>query len=153
MTTIAVFLPLVFVKGIAGQLFKDQALTVTFTLLVSLFIALTLVPMLMSLGSKKSFSMSNNDPEYQSKTKIGAGLRRGRKFIFNNLLDYLVYAIKFAVKIISLAMRYLLYIPSKFINIVFNGLSLILLRLNNYICKEQKNQKLNQWILVLSNSK
>jgi HAE1 family hydrophobic/amphiphilic exporter-1 len=44
LTTIAVFFPLVFVEGIAGQLFKDQALTVTFALLVSLVVALTLIP-------------------------------------------------------------------------------------------------------------
>jgi hydrophobic/amphiphilic exporter-1 (mainly G- bacteria), HAE1 family len=48
LTTIAVFLPLVFVEGIAGQLFRDQALTITYSLLVSLFIAITLIPMLAS---------------------------------------------------------------------------------------------------------
>jgi HAE1 family hydrophobic/amphiphilic exporter-1 len=46
LTTMAVFFPLVFVKGIAGQLFGDQALTVTFALGASLLIALTLIPML-----------------------------------------------------------------------------------------------------------
>lgn len=44
LTTVAVFFPLVFVEGIAGQLFKDQALTVTFALLISLVVALTLIP-------------------------------------------------------------------------------------------------------------
>jgi HAE1 family hydrophobic/amphiphilic exporter-1 len=46
LTTVAVFLPLVFVSGIAGQLFRDQALTVTFAQLLSLLASLTLVPML-----------------------------------------------------------------------------------------------------------
>ncbi|RUO72591.1 AcrB/AcrD/AcrF family protein [Pseudidiomarina sediminum] len=46
LTTMAVFFPLVFVEGLAGQLFADQALTVTFSLLASLFVALTLIPML-----------------------------------------------------------------------------------------------------------
>ena len=46
LTTMAVFFPLVFVQGIAGQLFSDQALTVTFALAVSLVVALTLIPML-----------------------------------------------------------------------------------------------------------
>ena len=46
LTTIAVFLPLAFVEGIAGQLFRDQALTVTFALLASLVLAFTLIPML-----------------------------------------------------------------------------------------------------------
>ncbi|MDX3774135.1 efflux RND transporter permease subunit [Chromatiaceae bacterium AAb-1] len=44
LTTVAVFFPLVFVEGIAGQLFRDQALTVTFALLISLVVALTLIP-------------------------------------------------------------------------------------------------------------
>ncbi|MFQ6102815.1 MAG: efflux RND transporter permease subunit [Candidatus Glassbacteria bacterium] len=52
LTTVAVFFPLVFVKGIAGQLFRDQALTVTFSLLASLAVALTLIPMLASLQKK-----------------------------------------------------------------------------------------------------
>jgi HAE1 family hydrophobic/amphiphilic exporter-1 len=51
LTTVAVFLPIVFVEGIAGQLFKDQALTVTISLLASLAVALTVVPMLSALGS------------------------------------------------------------------------------------------------------
>ncbi|QBL09076.1 efflux RND transporter permease subunit [Rheinheimera sp. D18] len=44
LTTVAVFFPLVFIEGIAGQLFRDQALTVTFALLASLVVALTLIP-------------------------------------------------------------------------------------------------------------
>ena len=48
LTTICVFVPIVFVEGIAGQLFGDQALTVTFSLVVSLIVALTLIPMLAS---------------------------------------------------------------------------------------------------------
>ncbi len=48
-TTICVFVPIVFVEGIAGQLFRDQALTVTYSLVASLFVALTLIPMLASL--------------------------------------------------------------------------------------------------------
>ncbi len=49
LTTVAVFFPLVFVQGVAGQLFRDQALTITFAMLVSLAVAMTLIPMLASL--------------------------------------------------------------------------------------------------------
>ncbi|MBS0431016.1 MAG: efflux RND transporter permease subunit [Proteobacteria bacterium] len=52
LTTVAVFLPLVFVQGIAGQLFRDQALTVTFAMLISLVVAMTLIPMLASLQGR-----------------------------------------------------------------------------------------------------
>ena len=48
LTTICVFVPIVFVEGIAGQLFGDQAITVTFSLIVSLLVALTIIPMLAS---------------------------------------------------------------------------------------------------------
>ena len=52
LTTMAVFIPLVFVDGIAGQLFRDQALTVSFALAASLIVALTLIPTLASRQKK-----------------------------------------------------------------------------------------------------
>lgn len=48
LTTIAVFFPMVFASGISGQLSRGLALTVSFALLSSLFIALTIIPMLAS---------------------------------------------------------------------------------------------------------
>lgn len=60
MTTIAVFLPLGFIGGIVGVMFRPFALTVTFALLASLVVALTVVPILarvfvgrMQLGRRK----------------------------------------------------------------------------------------------------
>src|SRR6056297_99630 len=46
LTTIAVFLPIVFVEGITSTIFKELAMTVTFSLISSLGVALTLIPML-----------------------------------------------------------------------------------------------------------
>ena len=58
LTSVAVFFPMVFVSGIAGQLFRDQALTVTFAQLISLMVGITLVPMLTAwrarLGDKET---------------------------------------------------------------------------------------------------
>lgn len=48
-TTVSVFLPIVFVEGIAGQLFRDLAVTVCFSLLASLLASLTLIPALVAL--------------------------------------------------------------------------------------------------------
>jgi len=48
MTTIAVFLPIVFVEGVAGQIFGDLALSVVFSLLASLAVALLFVPMVVA---------------------------------------------------------------------------------------------------------
>ncbi|MBN1466866.1 efflux RND transporter permease subunit [candidate division KSB1 bacterium] len=46
LTTIAAFLPILFIRGIAGQLFRDQAFAVACSLLASLPTALTLIPVL-----------------------------------------------------------------------------------------------------------
>lgn len=48
LTNIAVFLPLAYVHGIAGQLFRDQSFAIAFALLASLLVAFALLPMLAS---------------------------------------------------------------------------------------------------------
>ncbi len=45
---VAVFLPLIFIEGISGTLFRETAITLTFAIVVSSFVALTLSPMLAS---------------------------------------------------------------------------------------------------------
>lgn len=52
LTTVAVFLPMIFVVGVAGQLFKELAFTVIFSLLASLVIALSLIPRLTAIKGK-----------------------------------------------------------------------------------------------------
>jgi HAE1 family hydrophobic/amphiphilic exporter-1 len=47
-TTIVVFLPIVYLHGASGEMFRDQAWTVAFSLLSSLFVALLVIPMLVS---------------------------------------------------------------------------------------------------------
>jgi len=71
LTTIAVFIPIVFVEGIAGQLFRDQALTVTFSLIMSLIVSFTLIPMLASLGKSKQ----NKGNEKSNKLPIPAKIK------------------------------------------------------------------------------
>lgn len=53
LTTIVVFLPIVYIQGAAGELFKEQAWTVSFSLLSSLFVAILLMPMLASRYVRK----------------------------------------------------------------------------------------------------
>jgi len=52
LTTVAVFLPFAFVTGIAGQIFKQLSLTITFSLAASILVAITLVPVLLSFSPK-----------------------------------------------------------------------------------------------------
>ncbi len=63
LTTVAVFLPIIFVEGIAGQIFRDQALTVTASLVVSLIVALTLIPMLSAFGNRPKEEVTTNAVE------------------------------------------------------------------------------------------
>jgi HAE1 family hydrophobic/amphiphilic exporter-1 len=93
LTTIAVFFPLVFVQGIAGQLFRDQALTVTFSLLASLVVAITLIPMLSSIGGEKKplEPLELKEP----RTKFGRGLRALRMFLFYTIPTAITRLFKF----------------------------------------------------------
>jgi HAE1 family hydrophobic/amphiphilic exporter-1 len=81
LTTVCVFLPIIFVQGIAGQLFNDQALTVTFSLIASLLVALTLIPMLSSMAIRidetantASESTASTSRFGKWRQKFGAGL-------------------------------------------------------------------------------
>jgi HAE1 family hydrophobic/amphiphilic exporter-1 len=112
LTTIAVFFPLVFVEGIAGQLFRDQALTVTFSLLASLVVAITLIPMLSSLiGYEKKQSEKLELPE--PKTKFGRGLRAIRLFLFYTVPVAVVKGVGFVVKLFGKLFGLLFYLPIK----------------------------------------
>ena len=60
LTTVAVFIPLVFIKGIAGQMFSEQALAITIVLFTSYFITITIVPVYYWWWYKRSKSFRSN---------------------------------------------------------------------------------------------
>ncbi|OGG05943.1 MAG: hypothetical protein A3F83_05085 [Candidatus Glassbacteria bacterium RIFCSPLOWO2_12_FULL_58_11] len=63
LTTVCVFLPIIFVTGVAGQLFTDQSLTVTYSLVASLLVALTLIPVMSSgFSGGRTFGASQTPP-------------------------------------------------------------------------------------------
>lgn len=53
LTTVAVFVPVIFITGLIGQIFTEFALTISFSLIASLVVALTVIPMLASRMLKK----------------------------------------------------------------------------------------------------
>ncbi|UCH93631.1 MAG: efflux RND transporter permease subunit [Candidatus Aminicenantes bacterium] len=73
LTTIAVFFPIVFVEGIAGQIFGDLSLAVVFSLLASLMVSLFFIPMLASRKFKKTtdFSLRKFAFEFEKEHTIG----------------------------------------------------------------------------------
>ncbi len=68
LTSIAVFFPMVFVEGVAGQMFGDLGLTVVFSLLASLAVALFLIPM---LASRQWFGERAKQPVRAVLTSLG----------------------------------------------------------------------------------
>lgn len=109
LTTVAVFFPLVFVDGIAGQLFRDQALTVTFSLLASLVVAVTLIPMMSSLGSKKKeyAPLELKEP----RTGFGRILRAIRLFLFYTIPSIITKGIRYIVGAVAWVFSKLFAIP------------------------------------------
>jgi len=75
LTTIAVFFPMVFAKGITGKLTQGLALSITFALLASLFVALTIVPMVASLLFK-----ANKNQNAGGKTERKIEFEKARNF-------------------------------------------------------------------------
>ena len=67
LTTIAVFLPIVFTGGLAAMIFKEFALSISIALISSLAVALTMVPML----SSKLVSVKNLESEEEQEKKHG----------------------------------------------------------------------------------
>ena len=81
LTTIIVFLPIIYLHGAAGALFKEQAWTVAFSLVSSLFVALVVIPMLCSrllTGTRPMASTIGHAPRYAA---LLAGLLHRRGFV------------------------------------------------------------------------
>jgi len=69
LTTIAVFLPVIFMQAEAGQLFRDIAIAVTFAVALSLFVSVSVIPMF----SKQLFTLSQRKQQtVKSKSYLGA---------------------------------------------------------------------------------
>ena len=114
LTTIAVFFPMVFISGVAGQLFSDQALTVTFALIFSLIVALTLIPMLASLGARSRY----DDDDYDAPV---SWFTRGIAFVVR-MLGFVFFAIRKLFWVILWVPTWLLQRFYKMIARIYPGL-------------------------------
>jgi len=114
LTTISVFLPVIFLHGVIGQLFKDQALTVTFALFSSLLVSLTLLPMF----SSRKLELRREKQDIERKTKK---IRLEQKNEKKKILSYFIH--------LYLALRWLLYFNLKIVYFVFKFFSSFALQL------------------------
>lgn len=88
LTTVAVFAPIVFVTGLTRQLFTDLVLTVAYSLLASLIVALTLVPAMASGTMIKTRETSG-----KLHTKIVAAYERSLAFVLSHKAPALILAV------------------------------------------------------------
>ena len=81
LTTVCVFLPIVFVEGITRQLFVDMALTITYSLMASLIVALTLVPAMSQRMLRRV-----REPKKKGEGKILKTYERSLRFVLRHKL-------------------------------------------------------------------
>ncbi|MGB3561610.1 MAG: efflux RND transporter permease subunit [Thermoanaerobaculia bacterium] len=94
LTTVAVFLPVVFLQGIAAQLFRDMALTVSFSLLASLAVALTLIPMMAAVFGGVEDSLVRLQPADPG----GSRMRRALRFVFVTIPTWVLFGLRWALR-------------------------------------------------------
>ena len=94
-TTIAVFLPILYVQGIASELFRSMGYTITFSLLTSLLVALTLVPMLSSKILR--FKVKDNRQSISKENLVQNSLSQGGR-IFNFVREEYVRLITWSLR-------------------------------------------------------
>ena len=101
MTKIAVFLPIVFVQGIAATIFKEFSYTIGFALLCSLLVALTVVPMLCSrLLNTKDLGTHVKVFGRRYELRFLSLFERGMSYTTKEYLKFLKYALHHRKKII-----------------------------------------------------
>lgn len=93
LTTIAVYAPLLILSGISGQLVKDQAIGLTICLLVSLFVAFVVSPILYLILHKNDSNFARNDTRFFK--WISKGYHRMIEHILRFPRAYSIFAILF----------------------------------------------------------
>ncbi|NOX37240.1 MAG: efflux RND transporter permease subunit [Calditrichaeota bacterium] len=136
LTTIAVFFPIVFVKGVAGQIFQDLALTVVFSLLASLGVALFVIPMLASrnfqltpIATRESpadfLKHFSSIPQFRMAwTTLLLSLKNGRPLL--RLLRILLFPFRAGYILLRFIIFFALNLISKLITLMLFALGLLI---------------------------
>jgi HAE1 family hydrophobic/amphiphilic exporter-1 len=138
LTTVSVFVPIVFVRGVAGQLFYDLAVTVCIALVASLIASLTLIPMLSALQfstvQRRSLEQVFGGSEAGAAWPIVKGMVRPRYVLptlWGNSRRRVVRAlmlVSWPVRLIVRVLWYLLRAPVLLLLLALRGLIALLLR-------------------------
>ncbi len=120
-TTISIFLPVIYLYGITGKLFRDQALTVSFSLVSSLFVAITLLPALSAFRSTIKMDLTDDSQKDKGKNWYQKVLRGANSAI---LIPFRIigYIITFIVGGIYIFLKTILKYTGKFFNFILQPL-------------------------------
>lgn len=140
LTTMAVFLPMLFVGGLAGALFEDLSLTIAFSLFMSLAASLSLIPMLSSRflkvtpveGRFLDHEISLADVRVNSRSRlinrIGAAIQRmlqrlddGYERLINWALDHKKTVLSGAVMLLLISVASVLLLGTEFLPVADEG--------------------------------
>jgi HAE1 family hydrophobic/amphiphilic exporter-1 len=140
LTTMAVFLPMLFVGGLAGALFQDLSLTIAFSLFMSLAASLSLIPMLSSRFLKVTavegrfldheISLADVQVKSRSKllTRIGSGIQRmlqnlddGYERVISWALDHKAMIVGGAVMLLLISVGSVLLLGTEFLPVADEG--------------------------------
>ena len=127
LTTVCVFVPIVFVEGIAGQLFRDLALAVTFSLIVATLVAVTLIPVISTVlhRDREQHIDDESQPSQDPTTALGKTRAMfGTVWsIFTWGLGYIVtgvfFIVRWALFVVWSALRIVLWIPGWLFDRIF----------------------------------
>lgn len=114
-TTIAVFLPIAYVQGVAGELFAPQAWTVTFSLLASLVVSLTVLPAMAARflhldlpvapaaqdSAAPSVAAIGKPLRWKRLRRVVVGTRRLFEVLFDGLLSVVFFWVRFVVRAVA----------------------------------------------------
>ncbi len=120
-TTISIFLPVIYLYGITGKLFRDQALTVSFSLVSSLFVAITLLPALSAFKSTIKVEFTDDIDDGSRKTWYKTVLK-GFNAVILIPFKIIGYIITFIVGGIYILIKTILKSLGKFLNILLKPL-------------------------------
>lgn len=152
LTNSAVFLPLIFMSGIAGALFFDQAITVTLSLGISLLCSYTLIPVLYRLFYLKDERSGGFVPK-----KITWLMKQSEK-LYDELLNLVfkrkLLMLSFFILLIILAIPVFMHLDKRGMPIISRSELETKIDWNDAITVEENNRRVNQIInQITTNSK
>ncbi|ANM31744.1 hypothetical protein ABI59_22580 [Acidobacteria bacterium Mor1] len=140
LTTVSVFLPIVFVQGVAGQLFYDLAVTVCLALLTSLVVSLTFIPMLSAftasaanpgrleelLGAREGSSYLDAWSQFLHPRNLATPLTGGASSLPGKIAMVVLWPLRLVVSLLIYVLRVIFFLVFSILRAIAYVLALVL---------------------------